>query len=60
MMRDISIGDKLLCLDVATGTYTTYRVWNSTEKSGGKQKVYNLELADGNTLLINNVLVLQK
>jgi len=60
MMRDISIGDKLLCLDETTGTYTTYSVWNSTKKSGGKQKVYNLELADGHTMLINNVLVLQK
>lgn len=59
-MRDINIGDKLLCLDEATGAYTTYSVWNSTEKSGGKQKVYNLELATGNTMLINNVLVLQK
>lgn len=57
---EIRIGEKLLCLDEKTQTYTTYTVWNSTEKSGGKQKVYNLELADGNTMLINNVLVLQK
>lgn len=57
---DIAIGDKLLCLDEATNKQVTYLVWNKTQKSGGKQKVYNLELATGNTLLINNVLVLQK
>ena len=59
-IREIGIGEKLLCLDEKTHTYTTYTVWNTTEKSGGKQKVYNLELASGNTMLINNVLVLQK
>ena len=57
---NIGIGEKILCFDEATNTYTTYTVWNTTNKSGGKQKVYNVELVGENQLLINNVIVLQK
>lgn len=59
-MGEINIGEKLLCLDENTGGYTVYSVLHKTEKNGGLQKVFNLELANGNAFLINNVMVLQK
>ena len=44
----------------APGQYQTYTVLNTTEKKGSFQKVFNVETATGTTLLINNVMVLQK
>ena len=57
---DVAVGDKLLCLDVHTGSYKTYRVMNKWEKAGGWQKVYSIDLTSGNGLLINDVMLLQK
>ena len=57
---EVVIGDKLLCLDITTGTYKTYKVFNKTEKAGGWQKVYSIDLTSGNALLINDVMLLQK
>ena len=57
---EIGIGERLLCYDEHTNLSTTYTVWNTTHKSSSKQKVYNVELAGTNQLLINNVVVLQK
>lgn len=57
---EIRIGEKLLCLDESTGQYQTYTVMNTTEKKGSHQKVFNLQTSSGTTLIINNVMVLQK
>jgi hypothetical protein len=52
-------GESLLCFNEATNAYEAYIVINRTEFAGGIQKVYNIE-ADGNSFMMNDVIVLQK
>ena len=52
-------GESLLCYNEITGAYESYTVMNKTEFAGGIQKVYNIE-ADGNSFMMNDVMVLQK
>ncbi len=59
-MGEVSIGDKLLCLDEKNGSYKPYTVVNKTETAGGLQKVYNMEVSAGTTFIMNDVMVLQK
>ncbi len=53
-------GDEILCLNKQTGKYEKYIVWSKTEQAGGIQKVYNIETNGGSTLIMNEVMVLQK
>jgi len=59
-MGDIVIGDNVICADAADKTFSSYKVINKVEKAGGKQKVYNMEVAGGSTMILNDVMVLQK
>lgn len=53
-------GDQLICYDELSGKHTIYTVQYKTEIAGKKQEVYNIVAAEGETLLINNVMVMQK
>jgi len=37
-----------------------FTVWDKTEGAGGMQQVYNIVAAEGNTLIMNGVMVNQK
>ncbi len=56
----IAIGEQLFCLNEATKTNELFTVWHTSEKAGGKQKVYNIIAASGSTFIMNNVVVRQK
>ena len=53
-------GDQLYCYDAKTAAWVLYKVVEKTEYAGGKQKVYNIETDTGSTLVVNDVMVLQK
>lgn len=55
----IAEGELLICLNEITKSYESYTVVNKIEFAGGIQKVYNIE-ADGNSFMMNDVMVLQK
>jgi hypothetical protein len=57
---EIKIGEQLFCLNEAKNTNELYTVWNTTEKAGGTQKVYNIVAASGTSFIMNNVVVRQK
>jgi len=57
---ELMIGDNILCADAHTNQYDHYTVVNKTEKAGGFQKVFNMELEGGSTAVLNEVMVLQK
>ena len=53
-------GDLLYCYDSPAAGYVLYKLIEKTEYAAGKQKVYNIETEKGTTLVVNNVMVLQK
>jgi len=57
---EVATGDQLICYDKTAKTFRTYTVYDKTEIVPGRQKVYNIVAADGETMIINNVMVLQK
>jgi hypothetical protein len=57
---ELVVGDKVVCLDEATGRYTQYVVWDKSETAGGMQPVYNIVAGGGSTFVINGVMVMQK
>lgn len=59
-MGAIVAGDEVLCMDEATHTYQGYTVMQVTEKAGGVQQVYNMEVNAGTTFIMNGVMVMQK
>lgn len=59
-MGEIKEGEKLLCLNEATGKYEPYIVMAKKEFAGGKQNVYNMVADGGDTFIMNGVMVRQK
>ncbi|GAA3980584.1 Hint domain-containing protein [Mucilaginibacter dorajii] len=59
-MGEIKTGQEVLCLNDQTGKYEAFIVLQKTEKGGGIQKVYNIVVDGGSTLLMNGVMVMQK
>ncbi len=59
-MGELKEGDRVLCLDVKTGRYTAFTVWNKEESAGGVQPVYNIVADGGSTFIMNGVMVRQK
>lgn len=57
---DISLSEQVLCLNEATGKYETFTVLRKSEQTEGVQKVYNIVAEKGSTLIMNDVMVLQK
>jgi hypothetical protein len=57
---ELAAGDKVLCMDARSGQYEEFEVWDKKEGAGGMQKVYNIVAAEGNTLILNGVMVKQK
>lgn len=57
---EVIAGDQLICYDENREAFITYTVHYKTETAGRRQKVYNIVAADGETVIINNVMVLQK
>ncbi len=57
---EVEIGEKILCLSEKTNQYETFTVLQKSEQAGGVQKVYNIVAEQGNTLIMNGVMVLQK
>ncbi len=59
-MSDLHTGEEILCFDEPTGTYKRFQVWKIREQAGGVQKVFNIETDNGNTFIVNDVVVLKK
>jgi len=59
-MGEISVGEKVLCLDNKTGNYEAFTVLQKYDYAGGVQKVYNIEASGGSTFMMNDVMVMQK
>jgi hypothetical protein len=57
---EITIGQDVLCLNEQTGKYEAYTVLLKTEHAGGTQKVYNIVADGGSTIIMNDVMVMQK
>jgi hypothetical protein len=57
---EIMIGESIVCTNTVTKEYANYKVINKTEKAGGIQKVFNMELSLGTTAVISEVMVMQK
>lgn len=57
---EIAIGQQVLCFDHKKGKYETYTVLQKNEHAGGVQNVYNIVADGGSTLLLNDVMVMQK
>ncbi|HEX5170027.1 MAG TPA: Hint domain-containing protein [Cyclobacteriaceae bacterium] len=57
---EISEGESILCFDRNSGQMKAYLVFNKTEFAGGTQKVFNIEATEGETFLMNDVMVLRK
>lgn len=57
---EVNLGESILCYDEASGEMRKFIVFDKTEYAGGYQKVYNIEASDGETFLMNDVMVLQK
>lgn len=56
----IQIGENIECVNPKNGQLEQFKVWDTEEKAGGVQKVYNLETKEGNTFIMNGVIVRQK
>jgi hypothetical protein len=56
----LQIGELLSCYNVKQGGFMMYTLVEKTEYARGKQKVYNIETDKGATLVVNDVMVLQK
>lgn len=56
----LSIGDILFCYDAVEKIQTMYTLVEKTEFAKGRQKVYNIETDQGATLVVNDIIVLQK
>lgn len=56
----LSVNSLLYCFDANQGKYILYSLVEKTEYAKGKQKVYNIETDKGTTLVVNDVMVLQK
>ena len=59
-MKLIAVGDNILCFNEATHEYENYQVLDKTEYKGEKQSVYNIVADEGETFMMNDVMVLQK
>lgn len=59
-ISQIAIGESIICTNPLTKEYEYFKVINKTEKAGGLQKVYNMELDRGTTAVLNEIMVLQK
>jgi hypothetical protein len=59
-MGELAEGDKVLCLNDQTGSYTEFTVWDKKESPGGVQRVYNIVAGAGSTFIMNGVMVSQK
>jgi hypothetical protein len=57
---DITEGEQLFCYDEKKKEFCAYTVVSRTELSGTMQKVYNVVAAEGETIIVNNVMVRQK
>jgi hypothetical protein len=57
---EVETGDEIICFDENTNSFKTYTVNFKTEIAQKEQKVYNIVAEDGETMIINNVMVLQK
>jgi preprotein translocase subunit YajC len=59
-MGDIVIGQQVLCFNNEKRKYETFTVLQKNEHAGGVQNVYNIVAEGGTTLLLNDVMVMQK
>ncbi|HXD77097.1 MAG TPA: Hint domain-containing protein [Puia sp.] len=57
---DLLVGDTMICRDAGSGKLRRFVVWDKTESAGGEQRVYNIVVAGGTTLILNGVVVMQK
>lgn len=57
---EIITGDEIICFDENSNSFKTYTVQYKTEIADKNQKVYNVVAENGETIIINNVMVLQK
>jgi hypothetical protein len=55
---ELAVGDMVLCSDGSE--YRLFTIWDKTEAAGGMQQVYNIVADEGNTLILNGVMVKQK
>lgn len=56
----LSIGDILFVYDAAEKNHGLFTLTEKTEFARGRQKVYNIETDNGATLVVNDIIVLQK
>jgi hypothetical protein len=59
-IRDVKEGEEILCFDSRTHQYRPYVMLLKSEFGGGVQKVYNVVTRQGETLLLNGVVMRQK
>jgi hypothetical protein len=59
-MKLVVEGDHILCFNETTKAYDSYQVFEKKEYAGAKQPVYNIVADEGNTFIMNDVMVLQK
>jgi hypothetical protein len=59
-ISQIEEGEFILCYDRDDHQMKRYFVFSKTEYAPGKQNVYNIEASEGETLIMNDVMVLQK
>lgn len=57
---EINTGDEMTCFDEISNSFKTYTVYYKAEVAEKNQKVYNIVAEDGETIVVNNVMVLQK
>lgn len=56
----IACGEQVICYDENRKDFLSYTVFDKTETAGKRQKVYNIVAESGETVIVNNVMVLQK
>ena len=59
-MKLVVEGDHILCFNETTKAYDSYQVFEKKEYAGAKQPVYNIVADEGDTFIMNDVMVLQK
>jgi hypothetical protein len=59
-MKLVVEGDHILCFNENTKAYDSYQVFEKKEYAGSKQPVYNIVANEGDTFIMNDVMVLQK
>lgn len=57
---NLSIGDILFVYDGTEKNHNMFTLMEKTEYARGRQKVYNIETDKGTTLIVNDIIVLQK